>query len=122
MEDADLGDAETTAAAEANEAVPIAIDPSLYAGQLQAKLLKLRALFAASGSVALPDDIKIHESKPIHYRERAQFAVYHKGQRMQLAVLEHSTGALSWHTLWVGGWVGGRLVGCVDVGVQSHHH
>jgi tRNA (uracil-5-)-methyltransferase len=58
------------------------IDPSKYDAQLAAKLTQFKTDFAAFG---LPEPA-VHASAPLHYRLRAEFRMFHQGDRIDYAM------------------------------------
>ncbi|KAI8474278.1 MAG: uracil-5--methyltransferase [Monoraphidium minutum] len=51
------------------------VKPEEYESQLDAKAARVRGLFAPFGA----PDVEVHRSEPIHYRQRAEFRVWHEG-------------------------------------------
>jgi len=60
------------------------LDPALYPAQLAAKLARFKADFAA---FALPEPA-VFESKPLHYRLRAEFRAWHHGEVFDYAMFD----------------------------------
>ncbi|AWI75060.1 tRNA (uridine(54)-C5)-methyltransferase TrmA [Parazoarcus communis] len=60
------------------------IDPSTYAGQLADKVSQFKHNFAA---FALPEP-EVFASEPLHYRMRAEFRMWHDGERIDYAMFD----------------------------------
>jgi tRNA (uracil-5-)-methyltransferase len=60
------------------------IDPADYPSQLAAKVEKFRHDFAA---FAAPEPV-VHQSAPLHYRLRAEFRMWHEGERVDYAMFD----------------------------------
>ncbi len=60
------------------------IDPADYSSQLAAKVDKFRQDFAA---FAVPEPV-VHQSAPLHYRLRAEFRMWHEGDRVDYAMFD----------------------------------
>jgi tRNA (uracil-5-)-methyltransferase len=64
-------------------ALPV-INPADYQAQLAAKLAQFKAAFAPYG---LPEP-QVFESAPLHYRQRAEFRIWHDGDAMHYAMFD----------------------------------
>lgn len=60
------------------------IDPADYDAQLEAKVARFKAGFADFG---LPEPA-VHRSEPLHYRLRAEFRMWHDGDRVDYAMFD----------------------------------
>ena len=60
------------------------IDPTDYSRQLAAKVERFREDFAAFG---VPEPV-VHASAPLHYRLRAEFRMWHEGDRVDYAMFD----------------------------------
>jgi len=58
----------------------VAVRPETYAAELAAKVAAVHAVFAAA-LVPLPPHIDVFESERAHFRQRAEFTVWHKADR-----------------------------------------
>jgi len=59
-----------------------AVDPQRYSGLLAEKAARLRAMFAEF----CPPELQIHASQPDHFRLRAEFRLWHLGERCFFAM------------------------------------
>lgn len=63
----------------------VAVRPESYAEELAAKVAGVRAVFATA-AVPLPAHIDVYESERAHFRQRAEFTVWHKADRSYYAM------------------------------------
>lgn len=63
------------------------IQPHTYAAQLAAKQQRLQALFPALPTI----DCEVHGSRPMHYRMRAEFRIWHQDGRCHYAMFDPQT-------------------------------
>lgn len=60
------------------------IDPAQYAAQLDTKVQRIRADFAALN----PPEPNVFASPPLHYRLRAEFRIWHEGDRIDYVMFD----------------------------------
>ena len=60
------------------------IDPEHYSGQLEQKVRRFQADFAELA----PPEPRIFSSEPLHYRLRAEFRIWHEGERLDYVMFD----------------------------------
>ncbi len=73
-------------------ALNIAVRPESYNAELAAKVAAVRAAFAAA-AIPLPAHVDVHASSPAHFRQRAEFGVWHAGPRSFYAMFARGSPA-----------------------------
>lgn len=60
------------------------VDPTQYQAQLEAKRVRIEAQFAPFS----PPALEVYASRPTHYRQRAEFRIWHEGDDLFYAMFE----------------------------------